>query len=123
MTRPSPVTVYWRPGCPYCARLRRHLRRLGVLTTELNIWEDPRAAAVVRSHADGNETVPTVLVGDTALVNPSAAQVVELARRLAPEALGPGAAAGPGGAPVALRVARAALALPARALRGRTRPT
>jgi len=23
-----PVTVYWRPGCPYCARLRQDLRAL-----------------------------------------------------------------------------------------------
>jgi hypothetical protein len=37
----------------------------------VNIWEDPEAAAFVRSVARGNETVPTVTVGDVALVNPS----------------------------------------------------
>jgi mycoredoxin len=32
---------------------------------EINIWEDPQAAARVRSVANGNETVPTVFVGPT----------------------------------------------------------
>lgn len=69
--------MYWRPGCGFCHVLRRELDRVGVERTEINIWEDPRAAAVVRSHARGNETVPTVLVGgDLALVNPTVAEVV-----------------------------------------------
>lgn len=66
-----PVTVYWRPGCPYCLRLRRQLRRAGVEFAGVDIWADPQAAARVRLVAAGNETVPTVFVGDTALVNPS----------------------------------------------------
>ncbi|HLI23762.1 MAG TPA: glutaredoxin domain-containing protein [Acidimicrobiales bacterium] len=79
----APVTVMWRPGCPWCMLLRRGLRRAGVVTTEVNIWEDSEGAARVREVAGGNETVPTVFVGDHALVNPSARQVVALARRLA----------------------------------------
>lgn len=65
------MTVYWRPGCPYCSSLRRGLRRAGVDFAEIDIWADPKAAAVVRSLAGGNETVPTVVVGDSAYVNPS----------------------------------------------------
>ena len=65
------VTVYWRPGCPYCVRLRRQLRRAGLKAHEVNIWEDLAGAAEVREVARGTETVPTVLVGETALVNPS----------------------------------------------------
>jgi len=72
------VTVYWRPGCGFCHVLRRQLDRAGVERTEVNIWEDPTAAALVRSVARGNETVPTVLVGDRALVNPSAREVLAL---------------------------------------------
>ncbi len=75
-----PVTVYWRPGCSYCARLRRDLRRMGLVTTEVNIWEDSAAATRLRAIADGNETVPTVVVGDRALVNPPVAAVVEAVR-------------------------------------------
>lgn len=74
------VVVYWRPGCGFCAMLRRGLRRAGLETVEVNIREDPEAAAFVRAHADGNETVPTVDVAGTVMVNPSARVVVEAAR-------------------------------------------
>jgi len=77
---PARVTVYWRPGCGFCALLRRGLRKAGVPTDEVDIWEDPEAAAFVRRHARGNETVPTVDVAGTVLVNPRAGQVAELAR-------------------------------------------
>jgi mycoredoxin len=76
----SGVTVYWRPGCPYCSRLRRDLHTIGLPTTEVNIWENSSAAAAVRSAANGNETVPTVVIGATTLVNPSARAVVEAVR-------------------------------------------
>ncbi|MGH9307359.1 MAG: glutaredoxin family protein [Acidimicrobiales bacterium] len=83
------VLVYWRPGCPYCIRLRRQLRKRGLATTDINIWADETAAATVRGVAGGNETVPTVFIGDTSLVNPQAGAVLELASRLAPHAIGP----------------------------------
>jgi glutaredoxin-like protein len=73
------VTVYWRPGCPFCRSLRRGLHRGGLVTADLDIWSDPSAAAFVRHHADGNETVPTVDVAGTVLVNPSARRVLALA--------------------------------------------
>jgi mycoredoxin len=76
----SLITVYTRPGCPYCYLLRLGLRRRSLLFTEINIWTDPDAAAIVRAAADGNETVPTVLVAGQWLVNPRAAQVERLAR-------------------------------------------
>ena len=69
------VVVYWRPGCGYCARLRRGLRRMKVATDELNIWDDRAAAAFVRSVNAGDETVPTVVIGATTLVNPTARDV------------------------------------------------
>jgi len=52
---------------------------------EVSIWEDPDAAARVRAVAGGNETVPTVFVGEHALVNPSIRQVTDLVRRAAPQ--------------------------------------
>jgi glutaredoxin-like protein len=76
----TPVTVYSRPGCPYCFLLRRGLRRRGIAFTEVNIWQDPAAAAAVRAVADGNETVPTVRVADQWLVNPRPAQIEQLLR-------------------------------------------
>ena len=83
------VHYYWRPGCPFCMFLRRGLRRAGIRTVDHNIWDDPAAATVVRSHAGGNETVPTVVVGDVALVNPSATQVKALLAEVAPHLLRP----------------------------------
>ncbi len=67
--------IYWRPGCPYCARLRWGLRRMKVTTEELNIWTDPAAAAFVRSVNGGDETVPTVVVAGVTLLNPTPRQV------------------------------------------------
>jgi mycoredoxin len=78
--RAAAITVYSRPGCPYCSMLRGGLRRGDVAFHEVNIWDDPAAAAFVRSVANGNETVPTVTVGDVTVVNPSAKQVMEMAR-------------------------------------------
>lgn len=69
------ITVYWRPGCPFCSTLRSGLRRAGLEFVEVDIWQDPDAAAFVRSVARGNETVPTVTIGDTSLVNPSVREV------------------------------------------------
>jgi len=103
----SPVTVLWRPGCPYCAMLLRGLDRRGLVHDRVNIWENPEAAAWVRTVAGGNETVPTVRVGAggldggggsdgagaqpdaVALVNPSVAAVLDAVGRIAPHGLPP----------------------------------
>lgn len=73
------IEVLWRPGCPFCARLRRRLAREGIETVEHDIWADPLAAARVREVTGGDETVPTVFVGEQALVNPSLEQVMAAA--------------------------------------------
>ncbi|KDQ70513.1 mycoredoxin [Streptomyces halstedii] len=81
------MVVYWRPGCPYCMKLRLRLRFSGLTYTEVNIWRNPGAAAFVRSVADGNETVPTVAVAGHALVNPSKREVVRAVTEHAPHLL------------------------------------
>ena len=70
------IEVMWRPGCPFCGSLRRGLSRAGVATIEHDIWSSADAAARVREATGGDETVPTVFVGDRALVNPSVRQVL-----------------------------------------------
>lgn len=87
MAESDAVHVYWRPGCMFCSMLRRGLDRAGVETVDHDIWDDPEAAAVVRDHAGGDETVPTVVVGGVGLVNPTAGQVVEHLRIHAPHLL------------------------------------
>jgi len=73
------VTVYLRPGCPFCHRLMRDLEKTDLVMTVRDIWDDPEAAAFVRSVANGNETVPTVTVGDISLINPPARMVLDAA--------------------------------------------
>jgi glutaredoxin len=87
-TETMSTTLYWRPGCPFCSRLQRKLRRAGIDVDELNIWTDPDAAAAVRSITGGDETVPTLVIGDQAMVNPSPRRAIsaitEHRRRAAP---------------------------------------
>lgn len=84
-TRQQVVEFYWRPGCPFCAMLKRGLAKTDLPLREVNIWSDPDAAARVRSVAGGNETVPTVFVGRVALVNPSVAEVQDAVRGQFPD--------------------------------------
>jgi glutaredoxin-like protein len=71
----STATVYWRPGCPYCVRLKAGLRLTGTPHRLVDIHEDAEAAAFVRLHNGGDELVPTVAVGDLVLSNPGVRQV------------------------------------------------
>jgi mycoredoxin len=83
------IEFYWRPGCPFCLYLERALNAANVPMTKRNIWEDPAAAAYVRSVADGNETVPTIRVGAWSSVNPSPAEVLKALADEAPHLLPP----------------------------------
>lgn len=71
---PGRAVVLWKPGCPFCERL---LRDLGddPRITWVNVWEDRQANQRVRELNDGNEYVPTALVGDTVLRNPSSSEL------------------------------------------------
>ncbi|NNE75433.1 MAG: NrdH-redoxin [Acidimicrobiales bacterium] len=86
MPTPS-IDYYWRPGCPFCSRLESKLTKLQLPLAKHNIWDDPAAAEMVRSIANGNETVPTVVVGSHRMVNPSADQVLLALQTEAPELL------------------------------------
>lgn len=72
------ITFYWRPGCPFCQMLEAAIAQTipHLKLNKRNIWQDQTAASFVRSVADGNETVPTVTVGDTHLVNPNISDLV-----------------------------------------------
>ena len=69
--QPVPITVFWRPGCAFCSSLLFRLEQTDLVYRTVNIWEDDDARAFVRSVANGSETVPTVVVGERAMVNPS----------------------------------------------------
>jgi mycoredoxin len=71
------VDVYWRPGCGYCGRLLRVFEQAQVTMRLHNIWEDEGARRFVQEHNGGNETVPTVAVGEDVQTNPSPRPFVE----------------------------------------------
>ena len=81
------IDLYWRPGCGFCSSLRRGLDKAGIERVEHDIWSDPDAAAVVRAVTGGDETVPTVVIGEVRLVNPRAREVVDAVREHAPHLL------------------------------------
>jgi mycoredoxin len=81
------IELYWRPGCGFCSMLQRKLDKLGINRVEHNIWEDPSHAATVRQLANGNETVPTVVIGGQGFVNPSAGTLVAYLGEHHPELL------------------------------------
>ncbi len=84
------VQVYWRPGCPYCRRLRRALTRRGIDAQWHNIWADDTARSFVRQANGGDETVPTVRVGARMMTNPTVEQVAALLPTCAGDAARPG---------------------------------
>ena len=69
--------IYWRPGCTYCFRMRLLLGRIGSRAVWVDVSRDDRASARVREVNGGNETVPTVFVGEDAHTNPSPSWVRE----------------------------------------------
>lgn len=73
----SDVTIYWRPGCGYCARLRSVLGSAGDSATWRNIWEDSEARRYVASVNDGDEIVPTVVIAGTPHTNPAPEDVLD----------------------------------------------
>ncbi|MBM6402331.1 glutaredoxin domain-containing protein [Phycicoccus sonneratiae] len=75
------ATVYWRPGCPFCGRLRMAVRRERSRARWVNIWEDDDARAYVASVNDGNETVPTIVIDGVPHTNPDPRLVRDALRR------------------------------------------
>lgn len=58
--------------------LERQLAESDLAIQFRNIWEDPEAAEFVQTHAHGNEVVPTIQVGETVMVNPTAGDVLSV---------------------------------------------
>ena len=70
------ITMYSTTWCGYCRRLKSQLDSAGIGYTEVNIEEQPDAAAFVEQVNGGNQTVPTIVFPDgSAATNPSLADV------------------------------------------------
>ena len=76
LPQPGTITMYSTTWCGYCRRLKSQLDSVGIGYTEVNIEEQPDAAAFVEQVNGGNQTVPTVVFPDgSAATNPSLADV------------------------------------------------
>ena len=78
MTTPDAAlpVVLWRPGCGFCRILFHGLERHDVPHERRDIWQDDDARQLLNDRI-GSETVPSVLIGDELLVNPSVTEVLE----------------------------------------------
>lgn len=75
------VTIYWRPGCPMCAKLRTALRQHLDRITWVDIRADPEAAAFVRTtNRGGHEIVPTAVIHGVVHTNPAPKVVLQALR-------------------------------------------
>lgn len=71
--------VLWRPHCPFCRILFSGIERNDLEVETRNIWEDDDARDLLNRRI-GSETVPSVLVGDEILVNPSITELMAVVR-------------------------------------------
>jgi mycoredoxin len=59
----DPVTMYTTEWCSDCRRAKSFLKERGIAYREVNIEEDPAAAALVIKANHGKRKVPTLEVG------------------------------------------------------------
>jgi mycoredoxin len=72
---PNEVIVYYRPGCPFAAKVRTKLMLARIPYRAIRFGEDADADAAARSVSDGNQISPTVRVGGQYLVNPPVREI------------------------------------------------
>jgi len=79
---PKSVVAYITQWCPDCSRSRRLLQRLGISFQEIDIEKVVGAEDEMRARNGGSGKIPTIVIGDTVLVEPSD---LEIRRALADE--------------------------------------
>jgi mycoredoxin len=72
---PDEVIVFYRPGCPFAAKLRTKLKLARMPYRAIRFGEDADADEATRSVSDGNQISPMVRVGGQYLVNPSVHEI------------------------------------------------
>lgn len=77
MTTSGEVVVYYRPRCPFAARLRVGLTLARIPYRAQRFRDDEESAARVREFNGGDEISPTVLAGARYLTNPSVREIRE----------------------------------------------
>jgi glutaredoxin len=62
------VTVFTKPGCPYCAAAKDDFVKRGVAFTEHNVVADQAALRNMLALNGGRRQVPTIVQGDQVTV-------------------------------------------------------
>lgn len=60
----KPVTVYTKPGCPYCSRAMSLLSQKDADVTEIVASRDPDIKAEMVQRSGGKTTYPQVFIGE-----------------------------------------------------------
>jgi len=55
------VTIYTKPGCPYCAAAKQHYNNEGIEFTEYDVKSDEAIAAKASELAGGSNIVPVIV--------------------------------------------------------------
>lgn len=55
------VTIYTKPGCPYCAKAREHYTREGIAFDEKNAQDNMEYRREMLDYSDGDPTVPVIV--------------------------------------------------------------
>lgn len=59
----SAVTMYTKPGCPYCAAAKDHYNGKGIPFDEINVIGDKKAQKKVLELTGGEKIVPVIIDG------------------------------------------------------------
>lgn len=57
----SEVTIYTKPGCPYCAAAKKHYTDKGVAFNEIDVFDTPGAKDKVLELSGGKSIVPLII--------------------------------------------------------------
>jgi glutaredoxin 3 len=63
ITETEDVTIYTKPGCPYCAAAKEDLRGRGIRYVELNVKQDGAALRRMLELNGNRRQVPTIVDG------------------------------------------------------------
>ena len=78
---PDYIVMYGVQWCPDCSRARRVLKRHGIEYKEIDIDRESGAEGKMRSLNGGSGKVPTLIIGEETLIEPSDQDLTSALRR------------------------------------------
>lgn len=59
------VTIYTKPGCPYCAAAKKHYTDKGIAFTEVDVKASSTNLEAALKHTGGERIVPVIVENGT----------------------------------------------------------